>query len=219
LPRAPFVLSVCTLEPRKNLPMLVDAFRRLVQRDSDLHLVLAGGIGEARDAVEAAVAASGLADRIHPPGFIPDEVLPALYRRARVFAYPSLAEGFGFPPLEAMASGVPVVASTGSALAENLDGAATLVAPDDPGALANALDTLACDANARRTAIAAGLERTSRFNWDETARLTLDCYRELAIENSVTHGTGARPLTYGAETPGVPAGYPRRHRAQGERCR
>jgi glycosyltransferase involved in cell wall biosynthesis len=191
LPHSPFVLSVCTLEPRKNLPGLIEAFRLLARRAADLHLVLAGAMGQARAVVEAA-AASGLADRIHFPGFIPDEVLPALYRRARVFAYPSLAEGFGFPPLEAMASGVPVVASSSSALAENLRDAAMLVAPDDPQALAAAIQTLALDDDARARAIVAGLERAARFAWDETARLTFDCYRELAVERPVTQRTGVR---------------------------
>ena len=183
LPRAPFVLSVGTLEPRKNLPVLIDAFRRLVVGGSDLHLVLAGGAGQAREAIAAAIATAGLTSRIHLPGFLSDAALAALYRRARVFAFPSLAEGFGFPPLEAMASGVPVVASASSALAENLQGAAVLVAPDDPGRLADAIQTMVSDAAARARVVAAGLERASRFTWDETARLTLDCYRAAALSS------------------------------------
>jgi glycosyltransferase involved in cell wall biosynthesis len=192
LPLVPFVLSVGTLEPRKNLPVLIEAFRRLVRGGRDLHLVLAGGMGDARAAVDASIAASGLANRIHVPGFIHEDVLPALYRRARVFAYPSLAEGFGFPPLEAMASGVPVVASAGSALAENLNGAATLVPPDDAAALAAALETLAFNREVRTRATAAGLERASRFTWDETARMTLDGYHELAVESRAARSTGTQ---------------------------
>jgi glycosyltransferase involved in cell wall biosynthesis len=184
LPRGPFVLSLCTLEPRKNLPMLIQAYSRLVERGSDLNLVLAGGTGKARRSIEDAVVASGLTSRIHLPGFVPDDLLPALYRHARVFAYPSLDEGFGFPPLEAMASGVPVVASARPALAENLAGAATLVDPRHPDALAAAIQTLASDPAARAAAVAAGLERAARFNWDETARLTLDSYRAVVIESA-----------------------------------
>ena len=177
LPHSPFVLSLCTLEPRKNLPALIDAFALLVRGGANLHLVLAGGMGDARTAVESTISASGIGDRIHLPGFVDDDLLPALYRRARVFACPSLAEGFGFPPLEAMASGVPVVASFSPALAENLDGAAQLVEPGNTCALADAIRTLAFDDAAREQAISAGLERAARFTWDETARLTLDSYR------------------------------------------
>jgi glycosyltransferase involved in cell wall biosynthesis len=184
LPRAPFVLSVGTLEPRKNLPVLIEAFRRLVRAGLDLHLVLVGGAGQARAAIEAAISSAGLSSRVHLPGFMSDETLAALYRSARVFAFPSLAEGFGFPPLEAMASGLPVVASTGSALAENLRGAAVLVPPDDPGKVADAIHAMVSDEAARDRAIAAGLERASRFTWDETARLTLDCYRAAALAAS-----------------------------------
>ena len=181
IPHAPYVLSVCTLEPRKNLPRLVEAFRLLIrERGVDAHLVLAGALGHARDAILAAVAASELADRVHLPGFVPDDLLPAVYRHAQVFAYPSLAEGFGFPPLEAMAAGVPVVASSGSSLEENLGGAAMLVRPNDPRALAAALHTLLTDPAARASAISAGIDRAARFSWEETARLTLDCYRSLA---------------------------------------
>jgi glycosyltransferase involved in cell wall biosynthesis len=193
LPPAPFVLSVCTLEPRKNLPVLIEAFRRLAHGGRDLHLVLAGRLGDARMAVDAAIAASGLGDRIHVPGFIHEDVLPALYRRARVFAHPSLAEGFGFPPLEAMACGVPVVASSNSSLAENLDGAAVMVDSDDSRALAAAIHTLASDEAARAHAISAGLDRAARFTWDETARMTLDGYREI--------GRGARSWRRPAVSP------------------
>ena len=192
LPRAPFVLSLGTLEPRKNLPTLIEAFRRLVGRGADLDLVLAGGAGQARHAVDAAVRRSGLATRIHLPGFVPDALLPALYRRARVFAYPSLDEGFGFPPLEAMASGVPVVASARPALAENLAGAAVLVDPGDPDAIAAALQTLAYEGTARAAAIQAGLGRAARFTWDETARLTLESYGGVATE-SAAGWSRARP--------------------------
>ena len=185
LPRAPYVLSVGTLEPRKNLPVLIEAFRRLVDSGVDLDLVLAGGSGQARRAIEAAVAASGLARRIHLPGFVEEDLLPALYRRARVFAYPSLDEGFGFPPLEAMASGVPVVTSARSALAENLRGAALLVAPDDPGALAAAIHTVLSDGGVRASTVDAGLRRAAQFSWDDTARLTMAAYR------SATSGSAA----------------------------
>jgi glycosyltransferase involved in cell wall biosynthesis len=181
IPHAPYVLSLCALEPRKNLPRLVEAFGLLIrEHGSDAHLVLAGALDHGRDAVLAAIAASAHADRVHLPGFVPDDVLPALYRRARVFAYPSLGEGFGFPPLEAMAAGVPVVAATGSSLDENLGGAAMLIPPNDPRALAAALHKLLTDPGARANAVAAGIARAARFSWDETARLTLDCYRTLA---------------------------------------
>jgi alpha-1,3-rhamnosyl/mannosyltransferase len=106
--------------------------------------------------------------------------LPWFYAGAKLFIYPSLEEGFGFPPLEAMACGVPTISSYSSSLAENLQGAAELVPPDDVAALASAMSRLLRDESLQAKYKMQGLARAARFRWVETARQTLDCYRALA---------------------------------------
>lgn len=180
MPPAPYVLSVGTIEPRKNAGVLLEAYRRLA-RDGRIaeHLVLAGERGHGWSDVAVAIRRAGLEGRVHAPGFVPDADLPALYRGARLFVYPSLAEGFGFPPLEAMACGVPVVASTGSSLGENLAGAADLVSPGDADGLAAAMRRMLCDEGHRQARIRDGLTRAAAFRWDDTARRVVACYRDL----------------------------------------
>jgi glycosyltransferase involved in cell wall biosynthesis len=179
--RWPYVLFVGTIEPRKNLSSLLAAFGRLVaDRQTDHHLIVAGKRGWSTDAVFEAALAPELRDRVHFVGYVPEEDLPALYGGASVFAFPSLAEGFGFPPLEAMACGVPVVAALTSALRDNLTGAAELVPPEDSAALGAAIARLLSDERLRSERGAAGIARAAAFRWDASARETLECYRELA---------------------------------------
>jgi alpha-1,3-rhamnosyl/mannosyltransferase len=177
---ASYVLSVGTIEPRKNLDLLVAAYGRLV-RDSGIreHLVLAGKPGSAYQALVAQIEAHGLTERVHLLGFVGDTDLRWIYRRARLFVYPSRAEGFGFPPLEAMASGLPVVSTAGSSLEENLKGAAELVPPGDVDALAAAMRRLLQDEALREQRRAEGLVRAAAFRWDETARQIVECYEQL----------------------------------------
>jgi glycosyltransferase involved in cell wall biosynthesis len=124
--------------------------------------------------------AGELRDRIHAPGYVPQADLPWYYAGAKLFVYPSFQEGFGFPPLEAMACGVPVISSLSSSLTENLAGAAELVPPDDVEALAAAMRRLLRDERLRDERRRQGLERSARYSWSETARRTLDCYRALS---------------------------------------
>jgi glycosyltransferase involved in cell wall biosynthesis len=174
----PYVLYVGTIEPRKNLARLVRAFLDLVERrGAPEHLVLAGPLGWDYDDVLELASAHG--DRVHLPGFVPDDDLPALIAGARLFVYPSLGEGFGFPPLEAMKCGVPVVATRTSALTENLLGAAELVPADDDEALRDAMEKALHDDALRARLRARGLERAARFTWQATARAQLAAYREL----------------------------------------
>jgi glycosyltransferase involved in cell wall biosynthesis len=182
----PYILYLGSIEPRKNLSTLIEGYRRLVVSGQiDARLVLAGAPGWDTQEVRRRAEAPELRGQVYFPGYISDEHLPWIYRGASVFVYPSLYEGFGFPPLEAMACGVPVVASRGSAIEENLCGAADLVDPNDPEAIASAMRRLLVDSVWRQQRVLAGLQRASEFRWEETARLVLDCYQELGARRDV----------------------------------
>lgn len=174
-----YVLALGTIEPRKNLTTLVEAFAIAARSDSELHLVLAGPSGWDADRVKAAIAASPVRDRIHRLGFVPDRDRADLLSGAAVFAYPSLYEGFGFPPLEAMQCGVPVVASTAGSLPEVLGDAASLVEPMDPESLAVELNRLSASSVERDEHIERGHRRVGRYSWATTVDLLLHLYRSL----------------------------------------
>jgi len=173
----PYVLFVGAIQPRKNLVGLIDAYRRLVAAgDVAEHLVLAGPLMWSYDEIVAAARAPDVAARVHLTGFVRDADLPWLYAGARLFVYPSFEEGFGFPPLEAMACGVPTVVSRSSALAENLDGAAALVDASDAAALAAAMRRILSDDAEHARFRALGLERAARFRWRVAAERMRACY-------------------------------------------
>jgi glycosyltransferase involved in cell wall biosynthesis len=174
--RSPFVAFTGTIEPRKGLPTLVDAFARIAGDDRRLRLVLAGGEGWGSDEVRDAVAASGVPTRVLRPGYLPDAAVAPFFRRAAVVAYPSLAEGFGLNALEALACGAPLVTTTGSALDEVVGDAALTVPPGDSHALAGALrEALLPDVAARLRV--AGPERAAHFTWERSAELHVEAYR------------------------------------------
>lgn len=178
---APYLLYVGTLEPRKNLVRLLDAYERVCATGEAPALVLAGQLGWDAAPLRARLAAPTLRGRVHVTGYVDARDLPFLYAGARAFVYPSLGEGFGMPPLEAMACGIPVVASTDPALAENLADAALLVDATDVGALAAALRRVLADDALRTTLVARGRARAAAFGWERTAAGSIACYRELAV--------------------------------------
>ncbi len=180
---APFALAIGVIEPRKNLNRLMDAFVILKERGvvaPDLKLVLAGGKGWLFDGIFEHHAASPLRDDILLPGFVPDELLPALYSAADVLAFPSLYEGFGLPILEAMACGTPVVASRASCLPEVAEGAALMIDPANVDGLAASLEQVLVDPELRGRLIAEGLRRASQYTWRGAAERLLDVYRTVA---------------------------------------
>ena len=173
-----YVLGVGTLEPRKNLTRLVEAFARLPEElREDRLLVLVGALGwDTADTVEALRRHSAL---VRTPGHVDDEELRALYRGAELFAYPSLYEGFGLPVLEAMASGTPVLTSRSSSLPEVAGDAAVYVDPRSTDSIAQGLREALGDPGRLAALAASGLERASRFSWDRTAAETLELLEKL----------------------------------------
>jgi glycosyltransferase involved in cell wall biosynthesis len=177
---AEFLLAVGTIEPRKNLSALVAAFEEVLRARpaGGLQLVIAGGRGWLSEPLFEAIERSPARPHIVLAGYQADDALRALYSSCRAFVYPSLYEGFGLPPLEAMGCGAPVVAGDVPAVAEVTGGAARLVNPRDTHALARALLELLDDEAARRTLSDAGLRRAAAFTWQRTARMTLAVYAE-----------------------------------------
>lgn len=173
----PYVLSVGTLEPRKNLVRLVRAYRQ-VAPDVPHMLVLTGARGWHAEALDAELARPG-AGTIVRTNDVSDEELDALFRGADVFAYPSLYEGFGLPVLEAMARGVPTLASNVSSLPQVAGDAALLVDPTDVSEIAEGLARLLTETGLADDLRHRGLQRAATFTWAATARATLDVYRHL----------------------------------------
>ncbi len=171
-----FWLFLGTIEPRKNLPLLIDAYASLPP-SGRLPLVLGGGHGWGIDAVQAAITRHGLADDVHLTGFLPMGDLSLWYNSAEVFIYPSVFEGFGLPVLEAMACGTPVITSDVSSLPEVAGDAGLCLATDDVAAWADALHQVCNDDDWRDAARTRGLERAANFRWDITARLTVESYQ------------------------------------------
>src|SRR5882672_4261738 len=169
-----FLLFVGTIEPRKNLIVLLNAYRELLSA-TELHpqLVIAGKKGWLTDSLFSSLRELGIEERVLFTGYLSDNDLCALYSSCRVFIYPSKYEGFGLPPLEAMACGAPVIASSIPSITEVVEDAACLVAPDGVNELSQAIITLLRDENERRRLSAAGLKRALQFSWHGTARLML----------------------------------------------
>ena len=186
-----FVLHVGTIEPRKNLLRLIAAFEELRKQPDyrDLGLVLAGKPGWL---VEPILEQARMTPGVVLTGAVADDDLPALYTLADVLAYPSLYEGFGFPPLEALACGTPAVTSNTSSLPELVADVALIVDPQDTAALATALKRALDDPAVAEAARTAGPKHAARFTWTETARQLLEVYRSLVGGSRVARPAALR---------------------------
>jgi glycosyltransferase involved in cell wall biosynthesis len=164
--------------PRKNLPRLIAAFARARREIPSLHLVLAGPRAAASP-LQSAIEASGAAPAIHSTGYVPETDLAGLYAGARAFVFASAQEGFGMPPVEAMACGTPVVVAPNPPMREVLGDAAWFTADDSVEALAQGIVRVAQDDALCRTLRARGLERAQLYSWFESARKTMAVYAQL----------------------------------------
>lgn len=182
----PYILYAGTIRPQKNIPRLVEAFA-VLRGDleahpvyKDLRLIIIGDEISRYPAVRRAVIKTRVEHVVRFLGFVPFETLRVFYESAAVFAFPSLYEGFGLPPLEAMASGTPVVTSNVSSLPEVVANAALLVNPENVFDIARGLREALLDEGLRRELVRRGSEQVRRFSWESTASQVLEIYREVA---------------------------------------
>lgn len=176
---SPYILSVGTVQPRKNYGLLIKALAQLRSKGYDLSLVIAGGKGWLEDPIYQTLHDEQMENYVHFIGFADEEHLPALYSGACCLAFPSLYEGFGLPVLEAMACGTPVITSNVSSLPEVAGDAALLVNPYNLDELVHALQRLIDDNDLRQQLIERGLERVKQFTWVKAARQLRQIYADL----------------------------------------
>jgi glycosyltransferase involved in cell wall biosynthesis len=174
-----YILALGTIEPRKDFPLLVDAFDMVAADDPEIRLVIAGQDGWHAHALDAALGRADHRDRVIRPGWVDDKTRADLLAGASVFAYPSRYEGFGLPPLEAMAAGTAVVATRTGALPQVLGDAAAFVEPGDAEALAATLSEILTDPARRASLIGRGRERTAIYSWDACAQGVIHLYEDL----------------------------------------
>ena len=182
-----YILTVGSIQPRKNLGRLISAYARLRRDLPQVYprLVIVGRQAWLFGETLRAIRESGFADSIILTGYVPEADLPALYSGASCFVYPSFFEGFGLPPLEAMNCGVPVITGNRTSLAEG--GAGILVDPLDPDAIASALLRVLNDRDLRDALRVKGLNRSRQFHWQETAKRTLEVYERAADNKRADH--------------------------------
>ncbi len=185
-----FLLAVGTIEPRKNLTVLLNAFEEVtrVRPEGTLQLVIAGGSGWLSGPLFEAIKKSPVRDRILLTDYLRDDDLRGLYASCRAFIYPSIYEGFGLPPLEAMACGAPVIVSRIAALTETTSDAAWHFDPKNASELTEKIIGLLGDENARQSLSLAGQKRAAEFSWEKTARLTWNVYQEALRQFRIKSG-------------------------------
>jgi glycosyltransferase involved in cell wall biosynthesis len=177
----PFILYAGNIKPHKNLERLIDAFHRLRGAGLDhVKLLIIGDEISKYPTLRRAVHRWKLHKHVRFLGFVPDQTLAVLYRLAGVFVFPSLYEGFGLPPLEAMASGTPVVTSNVSSLPEVAGEAALLIDPYDPESIAEGLRRVLTDPVLKADLVARGLQRAREYSWDRSVRRVREIYGEIA---------------------------------------
>jgi glycosyltransferase involved in cell wall biosynthesis len=182
-----YFLFVGTLEPRKNLIVILKAFALLDAERENVHLVAAGIIGWKTKEVMSLLKTHRHRSRIHFTGYVDADRLSFIYRNALCLLYPSLYEGFGFPILEAMTYGVPVITSNVSSMPEVAGDAALLVDPNDADSLAEAMKKILTDGNVRNIMVAKGYERVKKFSWKQCAEETLGIFTKVPpVKNRVT---------------------------------
>jgi len=175
----PYIFTIGTVQPRKNYVRLIHALANLRQLGYDLNLVIAGGRGWLADPIYEAIEQTKLGDYVHMIGFVDDGDLPTLYSDAACVAFPSLYEGFGFPVLEAMACGTPVITSNVSSLPEVAGDAAIMVDPYSIEAITEAIQRVMDDTTLRENMVEAGLQHVKSFTWERAAKQLHQVYMQL----------------------------------------
>lgn len=179
-----FILFVGTIEPRKNPNTLLEAIALLREKGlKNLILVMVGPMGWKSDETLRLVSMKGLGDCVRHIGYIPHEDIPFMYNAAKLLVYTSLYEGFGLPPLEAMACGIPVIASNLSSMPEILGDAALLVNPYDPYEIAGSIERVLYNESLRNSLVEKGLKKAKLYSWVDTARNILKVYQEVSEDN------------------------------------
>lgn len=181
--KKPYILSVCTLEPRKNLKGVLDAFEKLPEDVKSAYmLVLVGGKGWLSGELEAKYDQLAGKHSLIKTGYVPDEDLPALYSGAAVFVYPSFYEGFGMPPLEAMACGTPVITSDNTSLPEVVGDAGVMIKAEDTQKLSSAIHAVLSSDKLAATMKAKGLVQAKKFTWEESAEKLLQIIKRMVLQ-------------------------------------
>jgi glycosyltransferase involved in cell wall biosynthesis len=174
-----FLLFVGLVEPRKNLPLLLKSYHRVVSQGTHLPLVIVGRNGWMYEQVLELIASLGLTEAVHLAGYVSPEDLPIVYNLADVFIYPSLYEGFGLPPLEALACGTPVITTAISSMPEHIGQAGLLIPPGDEDALTQAIIRLLNDRELKSRLAILGPQQAAQFTWTRTAHQTLQVYENV----------------------------------------
>jgi glycosyltransferase involved in cell wall biosynthesis len=191
----PYILYVGTIEPRKNLPRLVQAFAQLKREGIPHKLAIVGQQGWQVEPLHREIARLGIAGDVVFSGYVPADDLPALYSAADAMAFPSLYEGFGLPVIEAMACGAPVVTSNSSSLTEVAGDAAMLIDPLSVESIAGGLRRVLCEPGVRDELARRGPERASYFTWEKTARATISVYESVAARAAADRPRAARKVS------------------------